>query len=243
MVESLIEAAAHVGLSSTDVDVLRGITAFAGVDDAQLARLTRIMSTHRYDRNQLLFCQGDAAEYFYIVLEGWVRIFRSLPDGGEVTVSLFTRGESLAEAAIFAGSTYPVTGVTADISRLVLVSATGIRAALDDDPKLGLNMMASMSAKMQLLVRQLEQVSHSTTKQRVAAFLLTLADRQHTMDIRLPLDKHLIAARLGMQPETFSRALNKLKAEGVRTEGEIVHLSNLKRLKQVLGDHLGSMPS
>jgi len=235
MIESLLDAAAHVGMSPQDLDLVRANTTFAGIDDAQLARLMRIMSTHRFGRNQVLFCQGDPARHFFIVLEGWVRIFRSLPDGGEVTVNLFTRGESLAEAAIFAGSTYPGTGMTADVSRLVLVSANGIRAALQDDTRLGLNMMASMSAKLQHLVRQLEQVSHSTTKQRVAAFLLTLAHRQRSSDIRLPLDKHLIAARLGMQPETFSRALAKLKADGVHTHGEIVRLADKDKLRSVIG--------
>ena len=234
MTSSIEEASAHLGISLDELGLLRGITAFQSLNDKQLIRLMRNMRVQNFRRNKMLFCQGDPAESFIIVLDGWVRIYRSLPDGGEVTVNLFTRGESLAEAAIFAGNEFPVTGMTADDSRLVLVSAAGIRREVAEDPQLALNMMASMAAKMQFLVRQMEQLSHRTTKQRVAAFILTLAKKQKSSFIQLPLEKHLIAARLGMQPETFSRALTKLKADGIENIGGTIHITSTERLENLL---------
>ncbi|MCB1969511.1 MAG: Crp/Fnr family transcriptional regulator [Geminicoccaceae bacterium] len=234
MNEAVAAMARTAGLSPDDLEMLRTIPIFQGFADTQWLKLLPIMRVRSYSRNQIIYSQGDVADYIYIVLQGWMRIFRSLPDGNEVTVNLFTTGESLAEAAIFAGDTYPVSGGTVEDSRLLLVSATGLRSLLGNDPKLALNMLASMSQKLHFLVRQLEQVSNRTARQRVAAFLLTLAEKQKTSTIRLPIDKHLIAGRLGMQPETFSRALTKLRADGVSTRGGMVHLADINRIRHVV---------
>jgi hypothetical protein len=47
----------------------------------------------------------------------------------------------------------------------------------------------------------------------------------------LPFDKSLIARRLGMKPETFSRALAKLRGIGVETQGATVNVEDLDRLR------------
>ena len=49
--------------------------------------------------------------------------------------------------------------------------------------------------------------------------------------IHLPYDKTLVAARLGMQPETFSRALSKLKKEtGIRVQGAYIEMDSIDPL-------------
>lgn len=234
MTEPLERTVKQVGLSPAEFELLRGVPLFAGVREVQWPALLRLMSIRSYPRNHVLFVQGEPAHHLYIVLEGWVRIYRSLPEGDEATVSLFTRGESLAEAAIFEAGGYPVTGAATEESRLLLISGSGLRRALVDDPRLMMNMMASMASKLQYLVKRLAQLSHRTTKQRVAAFLLSLAEKQNASTIRLPLDKRLIAARLGMQPESFSRALAKLANDGVHKEGQALHLTDIARLHRVV---------
>jgi hypothetical protein len=54
-------------------------------------------------------------------------------------------------------------------------------------------------------------------------------------EVELPLGKVLIAAQLGMQPETLSRPLAKLRGLGVETLGNRVVVGDLGRLRAMCG--------
>jgi CRP-like cAMP-binding protein len=73
------------------------------------------------ERSTVLFIQGEGCDRFYVLPSGWVRLFRQTAGGREVTIALFTTGESLAEAATLAGGRFPVSALAADRCRRLLV--------------------------------------------------------------------------------------------------------------------------
>ena len=77
-------------------------------------------------------------------------------------------------------------------------------------------MIASISQHMHHLVQQVEQLKAQSGVQRVAEFLasLSLAEQGHCA-VALPYDKVLIAGRLGLTPESLSRAFARLRSIGV----------------------------
>ena len=85
-------------------------------------------------------------------------------------------------------------------------------------------------------MQEVEQLTAHTTSERLADFLLKLCPRQQTgpTTIHLPTDKSLIAGRLGMQPETFSRSLAKLRPLGVETHGQNIVVQDVGALQQAL---------
>jgi CRP-like cAMP-binding protein len=91
-----------------------------------------------------------------------------------------------------------------------------------------------MARRLQDLVSQLENVSSRSTVQRLTLFILRLCEGE-TGDCRieLPLDKNLIAARLGMQPETLSRCLAKLRRAGVESDGHGLRVQDVDRLRSL----------
>ena len=48
-----------------------------------------------------MFSQGEALDAFYVVLEGWVKLYRLTPTGEEAVVTVMTAGETFAEAVVF----------------------------------------------------------------------------------------------------------------------------------------------
>ena len=57
-----------------------------------------------------------------------------------------------------------------------------------------------------------------------------------------PYDKALAAARLGMKPETFSRALAQLKPYGVTVKGTDIRIENFARLSEYSCTHCTALP-
>lgn len=207
---------------------------FKGLAPDVLRTLLQDASVRRYTRNTMLFLQGEPAERFYVVFDGWVRLFRETPDGHETVIAVFTRGESFAEAASFADGVFPVTAAVAEEARLLVVPASSFMARLRENPELALNMLASMSHHLRGLVQQVEQRTVKSSTQRLSAFLLRLCpvDAPSAV-ISFPTEKALVAARLGMQPETLSRALAKLRVIGVETREREVIVPDVAALRRL----------
>lgn len=216
-----------------DLEILQHIPLFAGLEEPQLDGLLRDVSVRDHPKGQLLFQQGDTANCFYVVLAGWVKIFRLTPDGDQAVIGLFARGESFAEAAMFMGGRFPASAEVVEQARLLRVESGPFEKRLHAEPEIAAAMLASVSRRMHYLVGQIEQLQVRSGTQRVADFLLKLCpDLEGPADIALPYDKTLIASRLGMKPESFSRALVRLRNLGVRTERSHVSITDVAALAE-----------
>jgi CRP-like cAMP-binding protein len=221
------DVARQVGLQPADLDVLRRLVIFQRIHPATLVRALRGARVIAFERGHTLFHRGDPADRLFAVLEGWVKLTRTTPDGQESVIGVFARGQSFAEAAIFLGGRYPVSGSTVERTRLLVIPAAEFLARLKEEPDTLLNMLAAMSLHLHDLVRQVEQLSTRTSLERVAGFLASLGHgSDDPLHIRLPHDKALIAGRLGMRPETFSRALMRLREHGVDEVDGVIRIED-----------------
>jgi CRP-like cAMP-binding protein len=229
----LEQLARRIGLEDRDLDLLRRVPLLAGLEPGSLADLLGEASIRNFGRPVLLFAEGDPARQFYVVLNGWVKLYRQTADGRESVIALFARGESFAEAVMFLGGAFPVSGAVVDEARLLVVPAEPFRRALQSDNELCFRMMAQMAVHLRRLVGQVEQLTVRSSSERLAQFLLKLAGAgAESAIVRLPYDKGLVAARLGMQPETLSRALAKLRPLGVESQGGRVTIRDVDALRR-----------
>lgn len=224
-------------LTDEDRLVLARVPLLRGLDEAARRDVTGDGAVKLYRRGATLFIQGDPAEAVFVILDGWIKLFRTTQEGAESVIAVFSRGESFAEAAIFDRSVYPVSAMAIEDSRLLLLPARPFIAKLERNSAYALAMLASMSSRLRRLVRQIEQLTVRSSTERLADFLLSLCDgASGSAMIRLPLEKALIAGRLGMQPETFSRALSKLRQHGVQCRGNEVTIKDIDALARFAAD-------
>lgn len=222
----------RTGLLEEDYRALAPVVLFRGLEPAALRALLKDAWVQTFPRNNLLFLQDDPATRFYVVLDGWVKLYRETTDGQESVISVFTRGESFGEAAIFDQGDFPVCASTVEQSRLLVIPASSFIRQIESDCAYAKKALAAMSRHMRSLVRQIEQLSVKSSTERVAGFLCKLASADDgPVVVQLPLDKALIAGRLGMQPETFSRSLAKLRRYGVESNGGMVDIPDVAALK------------
>lgn len=223
----------RTGIHPEDLRQLGKVPLFSGFIPDEMRKLLATSSIRRYPNHTTLFMEGDPAARFFVVLEGWVKLYRACEDGREVVISVISPGESFAEAAIFASSTYPVSAATVSDARLLVISAESMTRELRSNMDLTFNMLSSMSLHMRKNITLVHQLSAMSASERLADFLLNLCpDDEGEVEITLPLDKSLIAARLGMQPETFSRTLGKLKDAGVSSSGHAVVITDVTALRR-----------
>lgn len=224
------------GIDPRDRDVIRLAPMFSALPADALDVLLAQSEFLTFPRRTTLFEQDEPAAAFYLVLDGWVKLFRITAGGDEAVVGVFTRGDSIAEVPCLTGSFYPVSGETVTEARLLGVPTRGIVELTRARPEIGLAMLASASLHLKRLVDQIEELKARTGPQRLAAFLVDLAPAQRgACTIALPYEKLLIAGRLGMKPESLSRAFQRLRALGVHIHQDTVAVSEVGRLAEFAG--------
>jgi len=187
---------------------------FADLSEAALAELLAIARESGHARREVLFRQGDPCDGFYVVLSGMVRLYKSSPDGREHVVEVIRPGQSFAEAAVFADRPCPVTAETLEPSRLLFFPKAPYLAYLEARPRVLFGLIAGLSVRMHQLVAKVERLTLMDARQRVAGFFADLAAAPAPTDA-LDVSKGTLAAQLGLTPETLSRTLASLQAEGV----------------------------
>lgn len=219
-----------------DIRRIRELPLFAGIApqtlDAILAEgVVRVRSS-----GAQVFLEGDPVDRFFIVLSGWVRLYRVNAAGHVTTLEIFGPGESFAEGAMHMASGYPVSAEIITTGRLLEIPASSFIRRLHNDPDLALSMLSSMAIRLKKFVTRQERMTTLSAPQRVATFLLRFVDpgaaAEHSAVIELPYDKQLIASRLGMTPETLSRAFRRLQSAGVMVEGNEIRIETIGRVKK-----------
>jgi CRP-like cAMP-binding protein len=220
-------------LTSADREVAKESILLSTLPEDLADMLLQRSTTLMFDRGAMIFLQGDPATSVYIVLEGWVKLFRISPNGAEAVVGVFTRGRSFGEAAAFRGDVYPVASEAVTDCKLLQVRAQFILEMMKSRPELCTAMLASTYRHLQALVSQVEQLKAHTGAQRVAEFLLGLCPiEEGACAVTLPYDKILIAGRLGMKPESLSRAFSRLREAGVMVKQNHAAIADVAKLRE-----------
>jgi len=194
--------------------------------------LLSMSSWRDYDRGETLFLQGETAQAIHIVMDGWVKLYRIAPNGGEAVVNVFAKGESFGEAVAFRGHAYPVSAEAVTACEVMRIPSVALLEAMRKDPDIAVSVVASTFIHLHSLVSQLEQLKAQTGPQRVAEFLLELCEQESgPCEVTLPYDKFLIAGRLGMKPESLSRSFARLKAAGVQINRNHAEIADIERLR------------
>lgn len=192
-----------------------------------------------YSHHDRVISHGDGAHYLWLVLSGWIKLSRQTPDGKETVVGLCTDGDIFGEAALFPNASYPYSGeVLSHEAELLAIPSLSIREHIKQDAVLSSNIMGVLHSHTSQAQLKLEQMSTMTAAQRLGCFLLKLCQNQSdgAKTLRIPVEKNILAAFLGMKPETLSRTQQQLREVGVEVSGDKIHITHIERLQEFVCD-------
>ena len=219
-------------LKNTESFSLRDLPLFVTIDEETLSQLTPEAKIESYSPGSTIFRQDDPATAVILIISGYIKILRIAPNGDETLIAIRTDGETLIEPCTGPTDLYGVSAETIGHSTLVKIPVTRFARFLRDSASLNLAVMKDAKEKMTTLIYEIEALKSQTADQRLAHFLVKLCPHnEERCRFRLPYDKRLIAAQLGVKQETLSRAFAKLRDIGVRTETRDILVESVSRLK------------
>ncbi len=216
-------------------DSIAHIPLFEGLPQSHLDKLRSIAGQTRYDKEAMIFLEGEDAEGFYVVLEGKVKIYKISPEGKEQVIQVMGPGEPFAEVPVFAGGRFPAHAQAVTACRLLYFPRTALRDLFRRDSAMAMNMLAVLAKRLRRLTDMIESLTLKESPGRLAAYLLDLSERADDADVvELDMSKGLLANLLGTAQETLSRILKRMsEQEIIKVRGRFITLLDKNILEQV----------
>ena len=214
--------------------LLSHVPLFSGLDTGEIARIARGTREIYVDKGDILFHKGDSPTGFYLVVYGQVKLAISSSQGSEKVVDILSQGQTFGEAVMFMERPYMVYAQALKDSQLLLIAKNAILDELEKDPKLGRKMIASLSMRLHHLITDVEAYSLHSGRQRIIGYLLreTTDTDAAALTVTLPTNKGIIASRLNLTQEHFSRILHELTEAGlIVVEGRRITIPDVPKLR------------
>ena len=185
---------------------------FSVLSDDSAQMLAGAMSERELPGGALLFVEGDEGHSVFRLLSGSVRLFRSSPDGREVTIRMVEPGELFAEMVLFERDRYPVSAVTTDTSIVTVIKRSRVRTLLDNR-NFRDEFLKNVIGRVRYLSEQLYVHKTMDVRKRLLRFIAVRHGRCNQID--MDLSKGNVAAAISVRPETLSRAIRRLTDDGL----------------------------
>lgn len=206
---------------------------FKDISNDIISYINKSCHKKHISKNEIIFLREDEVNYIYFVKSGWVKIFTETLSGEEAILDIISKGCVFGEGAIVDNGRNSYSAEAVDAVELVLIPINKLKEILNQSLQLAYNLLKLASLKQKYKDIEVEHLSLQNAAQRIGCFLLRLCkpDDDLNVYINLPYDKFLVASRLGMKPETFSRALAKLRDDvAITTKGGSINIASVQSL-------------
>jgi CRP/FNR family transcriptional regulator, cyclic AMP receptor protein len=195
--------------------LLRNVPLFAGLDEAQLSVLARVIQRRRFGRNATIIGAGDPTDSLYVVISGRLKVQMSDEQGREVILSLLGPGELFGEMGLLDDSPRSASVVSQEPCELLSISKADFKRSLAENFDLSLMVMRGLVHRLREADRKIGSLALMDVYGRVARLLLEMAeDVDGEKVVVRKLSKQDIAKMIGASREMVSRVMKDLQLGG-----------------------------
>jgi len=220
-------------------DLLKNVPLFRALAPEELDRIAAATAQVRVPAGTILFRRGEPCVGFHVIAYGQVKLAFSTADGTEKVLEILGPGSSFGEAVMFLDKPYVVLAETLADSLLLAIGKHAVFAELERNPKFARKMLAGLAQRLHRLVHDLEAHTLRSGTQRVIGYLLRdLPDEASSgpVSVELATSKGVLASRLNITREHFSRILHELSFDGlIEVHGRTIRILDLGRLRAFQG--------
>lgn len=213
---------------------------FSGLLEDHLDRLIDSMHVYTLSEGERLFTKDDPAKQFFFIRKGQIKLYRLSIGGVEKVIHIVNAGDTFAEAIIFMEQhAYPINAETLAPSDIIGFDNAVFVSILRESPDACFRLLADMSIRLRWRIDDIEALSLQNATLRFINYLLQQLPEDSgdgASDVMLSLPKSVVASRLSIQPESFSRILHNLNKIGlINVNGPNIHINDLQSLRNYSG--------
>lgn len=215
---------------------LANVPLFKELAPVELDRIASRTRQVRAPRGEILFNRGDEPKGFHVIVYGQVKLAFISTHGDEKVVDIRGPGQSFGEAVMFMERPHVVTAQVLTDSLLLHIPREVVFEELEREPRFARRLIAGLSRRLHHLMAEFEAHSMRSGTQRLVRYLLhecnSAPNGNGSLEVTFPTTKGVIASRLNLTREHFSRILHELSSEGlIEVQGRTVRIRDIERLR------------
>jgi CRP/FNR family transcriptional regulator, dissimilatory nitrate respiration regulator len=214
---------------------LANLPMFCEMGPAELDRIAAATVPLYFDKGQSIVQCGDPCTGFHLVVYGQVKLAFTSPQGVEKVVEIIRPGQSFGEALMLLDKPYVVFAQALSDSMLLHIAKQAVFEELGPNP-FARRMIAGLARRLHGLVRDVEAYTLRSGEERFIGYLLAELPEDAAdgaAEVNLTPGKSVLASRLNMTPEHFSRILHELAADGlIEVNGRSIRVPDVARLRR-----------
>jgi CRP/FNR family transcriptional regulator len=214
-------------------EILRRSLIFSGLHDDELAELGGLAIERNFKPGEFVFWDGDAPDWFYMVAEGMVKVFKHSSSGKEFLIAFFGHGEMFGEVAVFENKPYPASAQAVAETKILGIRRDDFLGFLAHRPEVTMRIINVLGGRLRDAQGRLRDIAGERVEQRLASTLLMLSAK---LGPTLPFTRQEIADMAGTTTETAIRVMRRLKdgdiIRSVRGKTIIVDETKLRLLSE-----------
>lgn len=167
-----------------------------------------------YRKDELIFSEGENANFYFQIIVGSVKMFNLTEDGKEFVQGIFEKGRSFGEPPLFGDFVYPASAVATISTRVFKLPKIKLMQLLELEPKTHLEFTKALSNRLNYKAMIMKEVSVYPPEHRIFALLSYLKRKDGTTEeYAVELTRQQISELTGLRVETVIRAIKKLAVD------------------------------
>lgn len=221
-------------IGQKDQQLLLNVQLLSDFPEQILPELTREAFVQGLPKGTVLFDQGDTAQFMHVILAGRVAVTSSIGER-ETIVVIRESGEVILESATILGVPYSTGARLIEGGRIMMIPVEKFRESAFADAATGAVTLRALANANLTLTQHIRDLKLLTTIQRLARHLLSMtAVTSGAATLSLRDDRPVLAALLGMTPESLSRAFAHLRTIGVKADKSgTISVENVPKLRSL----------
>jgi CRP/FNR family transcriptional regulator len=220
---------------------LKKIPIFGMLSPSDMEEVKSYIIPVTFKKKEIIFSEGDPADYVYIVTKGKIKVTKLSRSGREIIIDIVSPMDLFGIVAVMSGCPYPANAVAMDNAEVLKISRNNLINILERFPKLMYCIAMNIGDRIKGSHEALKNIAVEKVESRIASLLIKLADKagsktDDAVAIEMKLTKQDLAEMVGTTVETSIRTMSKFKKMGIVSEksGKIV-IKDLTRLKSLCG--------
>jgi CRP/FNR family cyclic AMP-dependent transcriptional regulator len=187
------------------------ITIFDGLSDEELRELTSVTRRRSFRSGEVIFHRDDPGQVMYVIKEGKVKICLISPDGQEISLVVFGKGDYFGELALLDGLPRSADAIALERVECYTLQRSDFHNAIMKSPKIAIRVMEILCERLRKTDQQVEELIFIDVYGRVAKKLLELSDTHgKKVDDGIRIDVRLTQQELASMVGASRESVNKV---------------------------------
>jgi len=225
------------GNLDTKIAVLKQSPGFAHLDEDELKEIADLARPRHFAKGQFIFLEGDPPDFFYVVQEGRVKLFKESFSGKIFTAIVAHRADTLHAVVLFGGKPRWVSAQAIDEVTVLCVKSEDFLSFVTEHPSVLMKIIGILGEQVHSAHERLIDMVGERAEQRLLNVLNMLSSKFGTT---LSFTSEELADLAGTTTETTIRVMSQLKKSGLisSSRGKIVILDEARLHRSSDGPYL-----